>query len=110
MSTPSTCKPLCFSRPAKVAAAGLSERVHLHHQGASSLPLADGSVDLAIVVSTLGELPDKLAALSELHRVLARWPARITEEAEPRLRAACHGPPARRRKAAFNCSTATRLR
>ena len=63
--------PLLQQTRQRVAAAGLSERVHLHHQGASSLPLADGSVDLAIVVSTLGELPDKLAALSELHRVLA---------------------------------------
>jgi len=63
--------PLLQQTRQTLAAAGLSERVQLHHQGASSLPLADGSIDLAIMVSTLGEIPDKVAALGELHRVLA---------------------------------------
>ena len=50
--------------------AGVFERVKLHHCGAYDLPLPDDSVDLAILVSTLGEIPDKPAALSELRRVL----------------------------------------
>lgn len=34
------------------------------------LPIADGSVDLAFLVTVLGEIPDKARALTELHRVL----------------------------------------
>ncbi|GIV68375.1 class I SAM-dependent methyltransferase [Caldilinea sp.] len=53
-----------------LAEASVLERVALHHCGAYDLPLSDDEVDLAIVVSTLGEIPDKLAALNELRRVL----------------------------------------
>ncbi len=49
---------------------GISSRISLHHAGAYELPLPDDSVDLAILVSTIGEIPDKPAALSELRRVL----------------------------------------
>lgn len=51
-------------------AEGISSRIALHHAGAYELPLPDDSVDLAILVSTIGEIPDKPAALSELRRVL----------------------------------------
>ncbi len=51
-------------------AEGVSSRITLHHAGAYELPLPDDSVDLAILVSTIGEIPDKPAALSELRRVL----------------------------------------
>lgn len=51
-------------------AEGISSRITLHHAGAYELPLPDDSVDLAILVSTIGEFPDKPAALSELRRVL----------------------------------------
>ncbi len=37
---------------------------------ATSLPLADGSVDSAFVVGVLGEIPDRPRALAELRRVL----------------------------------------
>jgi len=37
---------------------------------ATDLPLADGSVDAAYLVTVLGEVPDRVAALAELRRVL----------------------------------------
>lgn len=48
----------------------VSERVALHHGGAYELPLPDDAVDVALVIATLGEIPDKPAALNELRRVL----------------------------------------
>jgi SAM-dependent methyltransferase len=50
--------------------AGLADRGALHHAGAYSLPLDDGSVDVAILIATLGEIPDRLHALLELQRVI----------------------------------------
>ena len=38
--------------------------------GATNLPLADGSVDAAYLVTVLGEIPDRVQALRELQRVL----------------------------------------
>jgi ubiquinone/menaquinone biosynthesis C-methylase UbiE len=49
---------------------GVSDWVSMHHCGAYDLPLPDDSVDIAVVVSTLGEIPNKPAALNELRRVL----------------------------------------
>lgn len=54
----------------RVAGAGVHEQVKTHHCGVASLPLADDSVDVAVLISTLGEIPDKSAALNELRRVL----------------------------------------
>ena len=51
-------------------AEGIRSRITFHHAGAYELSLPDDSIDLAILVSTLGEIPDKPAALSELRRVL----------------------------------------
>lgn len=44
--------------------------VHLVLGDATRLPLADRTVDLAYLVTVLGEVPDRPAALAELHRVL----------------------------------------
>jgi SAM-dependent methyltransferase len=44
--------------------------VELHLAGAYSLPLNDGSVDRAFLISVLPEVPDPTRALAELHRVL----------------------------------------
>jgi SAM-dependent methyltransferase len=49
---------------------GVNGWVSLHHCGAYELPLSDDAIDVAIVVSTFGEIPDKPAALNELRRVL----------------------------------------
>ncbi|MBN1322121.1 MAG: methyltransferase domain-containing protein, partial [Thermoleophilia bacterium] len=37
---------------------------------ATSLPLDDASVDIAFMVGVLGEVPDRMTALCEIHRVL----------------------------------------
>ena len=55
---------------ARVAGAGVAHMVQLHHGGVYDLPFADDTIDLAVLISTLGEVPDKPAALSELRRVL----------------------------------------
>ena len=55
---------------ARTTGAGVSHVVQFHQCGVYDLPLADDSVDLAVLISTLGEIPDKPAALSELRRVL----------------------------------------
>lgn len=54
----------------RLAQASLLDRVQLHLKSIFDLPLPDDSIDLAVAVSTLGEIPDKPAALSELRRVL----------------------------------------
>lgn len=55
---------------ARVEAAGLSNRVRFHQSGAYQIPLADDSVDVAVLIATLTEIPDRLLALNELRRVL----------------------------------------
>lgn len=55
---------------ARVETEALLDRVALHHTGAYELPLPDDAVDVALVIATLGEIPDKPAALNELRRVL----------------------------------------
>lgn len=55
---------------ARVVGAGYGPLVRFHHSGAYMLPLDDDSIDVAILIATLGEIPDKLLALLELYRVL----------------------------------------
>jgi ubiquinone/menaquinone biosynthesis C-methylase UbiE len=55
---------------ARMTGAGVAHMVQLHHVGVYDLPFADDTIDLAVLISTLGEVPDKPAALSELRRVL----------------------------------------
>jgi len=62
--------PLIEQTRQRVTAAGFTERVRLHCAGAYQLPLADDSIDLAIVIATLPQIPNKLLALAELRRVL----------------------------------------
>lgn len=54
----------------RVRAAGLENRVRFHHAGAYRLPLEIHSVDIAILISTLPEIPNRLLALEELRRVV----------------------------------------
>jgi SAM-dependent methyltransferase len=49
--------------------AGLTN-IETHAAGAYDLPLADGSMDRAFLVTVLPEIPDRMRALSELRRVL----------------------------------------
>jgi ubiquinone/menaquinone biosynthesis C-methylase UbiE len=54
----------------RIEAAGLDRRVSFHHSGVHTLPLADKSLDLALMVAVLGELPARMLALDEVRRVL----------------------------------------
>lgn len=63
-------QPLLEQARQRIDAAGVSPRVRFHHAGAYQLPLADGSIDLAVLIATLSEIPDKRRALAELRRVL----------------------------------------
>lgn len=54
----------------RVQAAGLTTRVRFHHSGAYRLPLADASVDVAVLIATFSEIPNGLLLLEELRRVL----------------------------------------
>ncbi|MBX3012634.1 MAG: methyltransferase domain-containing protein [Caldilineaceae bacterium] len=54
----------------RLQGAGFPSRVHYHHCGAYELPLQPDSIDLALVIATLGQIPDKPAVLRELYRVL----------------------------------------
>lgn len=53
----------------RVEEAGLTN-VETHVASAYELPLEDGSVDRAFLVTVLPEIPDRQRALAELHRVL----------------------------------------
>lgn len=55
---------------ARVEFEAVLDRVSLHHAGAYELPLPDNAIDVALLIATLGEIPDKPAALDELRRVL----------------------------------------
>jgi ubiquinone/menaquinone biosynthesis C-methylase UbiE len=65
-------QPLVEQTRARVTAAELATRVRFHCSGAYSLPLPDQSVDLALLIATLPQIPNKLLALAELSRVLKR--------------------------------------
>lgn len=62
--------PMLRKTEARVHAAGVADRVRLHHCGLNALPLEDDSVDLAVLIATLPQIPDRLGALLELRRVL----------------------------------------
>ncbi len=55
---------------AKVESAGFALRVSFHHCGAYRLPLEEDSVDVAIAIASLSEMPQPLFALEEVRRVL----------------------------------------
>lgn len=55
---------------ARVVGAGYGVQTRFHCAGAYQLPLEDDSIDVAIMIATLGQIPDSLLALLELRRVL----------------------------------------
>ena len=55
---------------ARIDDTGLAQRVHFHHCGAYRLPLERDSVDVAVLIAALTEMPQPLFALEELRRVL----------------------------------------
>jgi len=54
----------------RARAAGLADRVTATQGDARSLPYEDATFDAAVLVTVLGEIPDEVAALRELRRVL----------------------------------------
>ena len=54
----------------RVEAAGAGRRVRFHQCGLHTLPMPDSSVDVALLVAVLGELPARTLALDEVRRVL----------------------------------------
>lgn len=63
-------QPLLDVAQQRIETAGVSAQVHFHHAAAYQLPLEPNSVDLAIVIATLPQIPDRLRALREVRRVL----------------------------------------
>lgn len=55
---------------ARLKVAGFGQRVRFYHSGLHTLPLADASLDVALMAAVLGELPARLLALDEIRRVL----------------------------------------
>ena len=62
--------PLLEVTRRRLDAAELGQRARLHHPGAHDLPLADESVDLAVLIASLAQMPNPYAALREVWRVL----------------------------------------
>ncbi len=62
--------PMLEETQSRLDDADLADRVRLHHCGAYNLPLPDNSCDLAVMIATLSQVPDKPAVLFELRRVL----------------------------------------
>lgn len=63
-------QPLLEEVRRRAIEAGVAERCVFHHAGAYRLPLENQSVDVALGIATLGEVPDRLHALLELFRVI----------------------------------------
>ncbi len=63
-------EPMLHLTSCRLRDLGLRSRVRLHHCGANLLSLPDNSIDLAVAIATLSEVPDRFGALLELRRVL----------------------------------------
>jgi ubiquinone/menaquinone biosynthesis C-methylase UbiE len=63
-------KPMVEATRARLEESGLLARCHVHHAGVYDLPIESQSIDVAVAVATLGEVPDRLHALLEIARVL----------------------------------------
>ena len=62
--------PMIAHTRQRMRGAELDEQVCFHHTGIHTLPLPDQSVDVALMVAVLGELPARIMALDEVRRVL----------------------------------------
>lgn len=54
----------------RIRLARLDPRVRFYHSGIHTMPLADQSVDVALMIAVLGELPANALALDEVRRIL----------------------------------------
>lgn len=62
--------PMVALARTRLAHLGLGGQVQFHAVGAYDLPLRDSSVDVAMLIAVLGEIPDRGRALAEVRRVL----------------------------------------
>lgn len=76
-------EPMLRKTAARVHAAGVAERVRFHHCGLNAIPLEDDSVDLAVLIATLPQIPDRQGALLELRRVLKSGARIVVSEELP---------------------------
>lgn len=63
-------KEMIDKAAARIREAGVSDRVRFEHRGIYRLPMQDASVDLAVLMAVLSEIPDRSLALAEVRRVL----------------------------------------
>lgn len=63
-------QPLLDELQDRALDAEVADRIRVHNCGAYNLPFDDNSCDLAILIATLSQIPDKLSTLLELRRVL----------------------------------------
>ncbi len=63
-------QPLLEETRKRAIEAGIAERCTFQHAGAYELGLETQSIDVALLIATLGEIPDKLHAMLELYRVI----------------------------------------
>jgi ubiquinone/menaquinone biosynthesis C-methylase UbiE len=63
-------EPMLHLTGCRLRELGLRPRVRLHHCGANYLSLPDSSIDLAVAIATLSQVPDRYGAFLELRRVL----------------------------------------
>ena len=62
--------PVCAKAQARVAAAGLAERIEIREVTPGPFPLPDGSVDVVFSKDSIVHIPDKAALAREAFRVL----------------------------------------
>lgn len=63
-------RSLLVRAQARITKEDIAAQVHFHHCGAYQLPLETSSVDLAVLLATLSQIPDKPQVVAELRRVL----------------------------------------
>lgn len=67
----------------RIKTTGVQARVTFHHSGAYALPIDTNSIDVAVVIATLGQIPARVAALNELRRVLKPGATLVISEELP---------------------------
>ena len=76
-------EPLLKRARARIDAAGVAQRVVFHRAGIHQMPLADGALDVALMIAVMGEVPAQEAALEEVRRVLKPGGRLIVSEELP---------------------------
>src|SRR5690606_3399754 len=62
--------PMLEATKQRVEAQGLRDRVTYHHAGIHDMPIADESVDVAVMVAVAAQVPARVLGLEEVRRIL----------------------------------------